>query len=134
MIKLHAKSGADHFLEACSREERDNWAEHIISVVNQLGEAGGDKGPGQEDLPGSQLHNVNLRSEADCAGCSLCTRLFLFVHVLLSSDSKVLDSMYDVHSGIKMSNHVQQGNTYSNCFSGDASCAFLALMFPTSSV
>lgn len=26
--------------------------------------------------------------------------------------------MYDVHSGIKMSNHVEQGSTYSNCFSG----------------
>ncbi len=27
--------------------------------------------------------------------------------------------MYDVHSGIKMSNHVEQGSTYSNCFSGE---------------
>lgn len=26
--------------------------------------------------------------------------------------------MYDVHSGIKMNNHVEQGSTYSNCFSG----------------
>lgn len=29
--------------------------------------------------------------------------------------------MYDVHSGIKMSSHVEQGNTYSNCFSGESS-------------
>lgn len=29
--------------------------------------------------------------------------------------------MYDVHSGIKMSSHVEQGNTYSNCFSGELS-------------
>lgn len=35
-----------------------------------------------------------------------------------SSRSKVLDSMYDVHSGINMSSHVEQGSTYSNCFSG----------------
>lgn len=27
--------------------------------------------------------------------------------------------MYDVHSGIKLSNHVEQGSTYSNCFSGE---------------
>lgn len=29
--------------------------------------------------------------------------------------------MYDVHSGINMSNHVEQGLTYSNCFSGEPS-------------
>lgn len=61
VIKLHTKSGADHFLEACSREERDNWAEDITSTVNQLGGAGGDQGLGQEDLARSQLRNVNLR-------------------------------------------------------------------------
>lgn len=33
--------------------------------------------------------------------------------------SKVLDSMYDMHSGIKLSNLVEQGSTYSNCFSGE---------------
>ncbi|CAG02024.1 unnamed protein product, partial [Tetraodon nigroviridis] len=94
VIKLHTKSGADHFLEACSREERDNWAEDITSAVTKLGVAGGDKGTDQDDPAGSQLNNINL--------------------------SKVLDSMYDVHSGIKMSSHVHQGSTYSNCFSGSA--------------
>lgn len=29
--------------------------------------------------------------------------------------------MYDVHSGIRMSTHVEQGSTYSNCFSGETS-------------
>eukprot|EP00066_Takifugu_rubripes_P026175 XP_011615441.1 PREDICTED: pleckstrin-2 [Takifugu rubripes] len=94
VIKLHTKSGTHHFLEACSREERDNWADDIISVVKKLGAAGGDGGAEQEDPTGAQLHNVNL--------------------------SKVLDSMYDVHSGITMSSHVEQGSTYSNCFSGSA--------------
>lgn len=27
--------------------------------------------------------------------------------------------MYDVHSGINMSAHVEHGSTYSNCFSGE---------------
>ncbi|XP_056914408.1 pleckstrin-2 [Takifugu flavidus] len=94
VIKLHTKSGTHHFLEACSREERDNWADDIISVIKKLGAAGGDGGAEQEDPTGAQLHNVNL--------------------------SKVLDSMYDVHSGITMSSHVEQGSTYSNCFSGSA--------------
>lgn len=35
--------------------------------------------------------------------------------------------MYDVHSGIKMSSHVQQGSTYSNCFSGDVAAGALLL-------
>lgn len=61
MIKLHTKSGEDHFLEACSREERDNWAADITSAVTKLGEAGGEKRTVQEDLAGSQLHNVDLR-------------------------------------------------------------------------
>lgn len=34
--------------------------------------------------------------------------------------SKVLDCMYDIYSGIKMGSHMEQGNTYSNCFSGSA--------------
>lgn len=61
VIKLHTKSGADHFLEACSREERDNWAEDITSAVTKLGVAGGDKGTDQDDPAGSQLNNINLR-------------------------------------------------------------------------
>lgn len=122
VIKLHTKSGADHFLEACSREERDHWAEDIASAVNKLGVAGGDPGTDQDDLAGSQLHNVNLRRDAHSAGCASPrgTAGFMVFYGLLLSGSKVLDSMYDVHSGIRMSNHVQQGSTYSNCFSGDA--------------
>lgn len=42
----------------------------------------------------------------------------------LSLSSKVLDSMYDTHSGIKLTNHVEQGSTYSNCFSGQTFATF----------
>lgn len=121
MIKLQTKSGTEHFLEACSREERDNWADDITSAVNELGSAGGDEGTGQEDPAGHRLHNVNLRWDAGpaAAGGSLRTGMFKYPCFPLLPDSKVLDSMYDVHSGISMSNHVEQGSTYSNCFSGE---------------
>lgn len=39
--------------------------------------------------------------------------------VLWISYSRVLDSMYDVHTGIRTGHHVEQGSTYSNCFSGE---------------
>lgn len=54
-------NGVDHFLEACSREERDNWAAHITAVVDKLQTAGGGEVTNQEDPAGSQLHNINLR-------------------------------------------------------------------------
>ncbi|XP_069016998.1 pleckstrin-2 [Embiotoca jacksoni] len=103
VFKLQTKHGAAHFLEACSREERDEWAADITAAANKLQKGdGGSKVTDQEEPDGSQLHNINL--------------------------SKVLDSMYDVHSGIKMSNHVEQGNTYSNCFSGSAVVDWLVFM------
>ncbi|XP_035529755.1 pleckstrin-2 [Morone saxatilis] len=92
VFKLQTKNGVDHFLEACSREERDDWAADITAAVNKLQTPEGGKTTNQQDPAESQLHNFNL--------------------------SKVLDSMYDIHSGIRMSNHVEQGSTYSNCFSG----------------
>ncbi|KAM6917387.1 pleckstrin-2 [Lycodopsis pacificus] len=92
VLKLQTKNGADHFLEACSRQERDDWAGDITAAVDKLQAPEGVKVTKQQDPAGTHLHNINL--------------------------SKVLDSMYDVHSGINMSNHVEQGNTYSNCFSG----------------
>ncbi|XP_041668989.1 pleckstrin-2 [Cheilinus undulatus] len=102
VFKIRTKNKVDHFLEACSREERDDWASDITAVVDKLGTAEGGKVPDQEDQTESQLHNINL--------------------------SKVLDAMYDVHSGIKMSNHVEQGSTYSNCFSGSAVIDWLVFM------
>ncbi|XP_029349266.1 pleckstrin-2 isoform X1 [Echeneis naucrates] len=102
VFKLQTVNGVDHFLEACSREERDEWAADISAAVDQLRLADGGKTASQEEPSGSQLHNIEL--------------------------SKVLDSMYDVHSGIKMSSHVEQGSTYSNCFSGSAVVDWLVFM------
>lgn len=61
VLKLHTKNGADHFLEACSREERDNWADDIAAVVDKLRAAAGNQVTKQEEAAGSQLHNINLR-------------------------------------------------------------------------
>lgn len=91
VLKVQTKPGVEHHLEACSREERDRWAGDITAVVDKLR---GSQAATEEEPDGSQLHNINL--------------------------GKVLDSMYDVHSGISMSNHVEQGSSYSNCFSGSA--------------
>uniref|UniRef100_A0A8C6TPD7 Pleckstrin 2 n=1 Tax=Neogobius melanostomus TaxID=47308 RepID=A0A8C6TPD7_9GOBI len=85
VLKIVTKTGVEHFLEACSREERDAWAADILAAAE----------------PSYPLH---------------CCK------------HKVLDSMYDVHSGITMSSHVQQGNTYSNCFSGSAVVDWLVFM------
>ncbi|XP_043998180.1 pleckstrin-2 [Gambusia affinis] len=101
-FKLQTKHGVDHFLEACSREERDEWAADITAAVNKLQATDGGKLMSQKDSAESRLQNINL--------------------------SKVLDSMYDVHSGIKLSNHVEQGSTYSNCFSGSAVVDWLVFM------
>ncbi|KAK9533990.1 hypothetical protein VZT92_009067 [Zoarces viviparus] len=102
VLKLQTKNRVDHFLEACSRQERDDWAGDITAAVGKLQAPEGVKVTKQQDPAGSHLHNINL--------------------------SKVLDSMYDVHSGINMSNHVEQGNTYSNCFSGSAVVDWLVFM------
>ncbi|XP_004082167.2 pleckstrin-2 [Oryzias latipes] len=97
VLKLHSKPGVDHFLEACSREERDAWAADIRAAVDRLRAAeGGEAKPSSAE---TRLQNVEL--------------------------SKVLDSMYDVHSGIKTGSHVEQGSTYSNCFSGSAAVDWL---------
>ncbi|KAF3845312.1 hypothetical protein F7725_008475 [Dissostichus mawsoni] len=94
VIKLRTKNGVDHFLEACSREERDDWAGDISAATEKLRGAEGVKGPDLQTTTttGPQLHDINL--------------------------IKVLESMYDVHSGIKMGNHLDHGSLYSNCFSG----------------
>ncbi|KAM6968886.1 pleckstrin-2 [Tautogolabrus adspersus] len=102
VFKLQTKNKVDHFLEACSREERDDWAGDITAAVDKLQMAEGGKVTDHEDPGGSNLHDINL--------------------------CKVLDAMYDVHSGINMTNHVEQGSTYSNCFSGSAVVDWLVFM------
>ncbi|XP_035024257.2 pleckstrin-2 [Hippoglossus stenolepis] len=94
VFKLQTANGVGHFLEACSREERDEWAADITAAGHKLHTSDGGKVTNQQEPASPRLHNIDL--------------------------SKVLDSMYDVHSGIKMSSHVEQGSTYSNCFSGSA--------------
>nr|XP_057913012.1 pleckstrin-2 [Doryrhamphus excisus] len=99
VFRLQTRNGVDHFLEACSREKRDEWAADITAAVDKLG---GEEGSGRRTPDVSQPHNINL--------------------------SKVLESMYDLHSGINMTNHVEQGRTYSNCFSGSAVVDWLVFM------
>ncbi|XP_053358642.1 pleckstrin-2 [Clarias gariepinus] len=96
VLRLKTKTSEEYFLEACSREERDEWAAEIDVAVRRLG-SGDTKTPSpavRKPSQSLQLHKINL--------------------------SQVVDSMYDVHSGIKMSSHVEQGSTYINCFSGSA--------------
>uniref|UniRef100_A0A8C8F9I7 Pleckstrin 2 n=2 Tax=Oncorhynchus tshawytscha TaxID=74940 RepID=A0A8C8F9I7_ONCTS len=96
VFKLQTKSSAEYFLEACSREERDQWAVDIGAAVEKLRPADSPT-PSQSKTTGHQslqLHSVSL--------------------------NQVVDSMYDVHSGIKLTSHNEQGSSYSNCFSGSA--------------
>uniref|UniRef100_A0A8C7G709 Pleckstrin 2 n=2 Tax=Oncorhynchus kisutch TaxID=8019 RepID=A0A8C7G709_ONCKI len=96
VFKLQTKSSAEYFLEACSREERDQWAADIGAAVEKLRPADSPT-PSQSKTTGHrslQLHSVSL--------------------------NQVVDSMYDVHSGIKLTSHNEQGSSYSNCFSGSA--------------
>lgn len=59
MLKLHSKPGVDHFLEACSREERDAWAADIRAAVDRLRAAeGGEAKPSSAE---TRLQNVELR-------------------------------------------------------------------------
>ncbi|KAL0969452.1 hypothetical protein UPYG_G00227560 [Umbra pygmaea] len=95
VFKLRTKC-SEHFLEACSREDRDQWVEGIRAAVKKLRPA--------DSLTPSQHETVELRS--------------LQLHDV--SLNQVVDSMYDVHSGIKLSSHVEQASSYSNCFTGSA--------------
>lgn len=62
MFKLRTKNSVDHFLEACSREERDVWAADITTAVDKLQTAdGGTSTNQQQTSDGSQLHLFNLR-------------------------------------------------------------------------
>ncbi|XP_056152385.1 pleckstrin-2 [Lampris incognitus] len=106
VFKLQTKSSVEHYLEACSREERDEWAADIAAAAERLQAAdGGEAAAGRPDATGSpslMLHNVRL--------------------------NQVVDSMYDVHSGINLTSHVEQGSTYSNCFSGSEVVDWLVFM------
>ncbi|KAJ7988763.1 hypothetical protein DPEC_G00312590 [Dallia pectoralis] len=96
VFKLQTKCSAEHFLEACSREERDEWVEDIRAAVEKLSPAdlSTSSQPKTTGLGSLQLHDVSL--------------------------NQVVGSMYDVHSGIKLSSHTEQTNTHRNCFTGSA--------------
>lgn len=61
MFKLQTKNLVEHFLEACSREERDDWAVAITAAVEKLRTGDGRKTASQEESTGSESHNINLR-------------------------------------------------------------------------
>lgn len=62
VLKLRTANGVDHFLEACSREERDEWAADITAAADELKTHAGAKTEiQQQDAVVSQLNNINLR-------------------------------------------------------------------------
>lgn len=60
-MKLQTKHEVDHYLEACSREERDEWAADITAAVNNLQTTNGKSKTDKPDPAGSQLNNISLR-------------------------------------------------------------------------
>ncbi|KAK1791261.1 hypothetical protein P4O66_013283, partial [Electrophorus voltai] len=103
VFRLKTNTSEEYFLEACSREERDDWAAEIGAALQKL--PSGSKTLPVPSCKGSkslQLHDINL--------------------------SQVIDSMHDVHSGIKLSSHVEQCSTYINCFSGSTVVDWLVFM------
>jgi len=62
-MKLLTNTADEHFLEACMREERDEWASAIGGAVQKLNPRDAQT-PSPSHIKGStslQLHNVNLR-------------------------------------------------------------------------
>ncbi|KAL4656201.1 pleckstrin-2 [Arapaima gigas] len=104
VLKLQTRNSAEYFLEACSREDRDEWAAAIAGAAAALRPADTPPAPDAGSAPAGslRLHNVSL--------------------------NQVVDSMYDVHSGIKLMSHVEQGNSYTNCFTGAAAVDWLVAM------
>ncbi|XP_048831483.1 pleckstrin-2 [Brienomyrus brachyistius] len=103
VLRLQTQNSAEYFLEACSREDRDEWAASIISAVQKLRPPDGQSQSAVSKGPKTlQLHNISL--------------------------NQVVDSMYDVYNGIKLTNHAEQGSSYSNCFSGSAVVDWLLSM------
>nr|XP_015206671.1 PREDICTED: pleckstrin-2 isoform X2 [Lepisosteus oculatus] len=100
VIKLRTQKSAEYFLEACSREERDTWADSITAVIQNL-------------CPGKAQKTLSEQTPLQMNNISL---------------NQVVDSMHDVHSGIKLTNNVEQGSYFKNCFSGSAMVDWLVSM------
>lgn len=63
VLKLQTSTSEEYFLEACTREERDEWAAAIGAVVQNLSSHDAQT-PSPSQMKGStslQLHNINLR-------------------------------------------------------------------------
>lgn len=62
VLRLQTHNSAEYFLEACSREDRDEWAASIISTVQKLrppdGQSQSTISKGPKTL---QLHNISLK-------------------------------------------------------------------------
>lgn len=120
VLKLQTNTSEEHFLEACMREERDEWAAAIGAAVQKLNPHDAQT-PSPSQMKGStslQLHNVNLR-QLCVQFVNICEYVFVTPYLnMYLYISQVVDSMYDVHSGIRLCSHVEQGSSYTNCFSG----------------
>lgn len=102
------------------RDQRDEWASAIGAAVQKLNPRDAQT-PSPSQMKGStslQLHNVNLR-QLCVHFVNMCEYVFAtpYLNVYLYI-SQVVDSMYDVHTGIRLSSHAEQGSSYTNCFSG----------------
>ncbi|MCJ8731031.1 hypothetical protein PDJAM_G00191440 [Pangasius djambal] len=73
VLRLKTNTSEEYFLEACSREERDEWAADIGAAVRRLG-PGDAKAPSPAVRQASrslQLHSVNLSNSSFICGRSL---------------------------------------------------------------
>lgn len=61
MFKLQTTNGVDHFLEACSREERDEWAADIAAAIDMLQMDKSEKVTNQQSGTGARSQNIDLR-------------------------------------------------------------------------
>lgn len=63
VLRLKTNTSEEFFLEACSREERDEWAAEIGSAVRRLGprDAQTPSPAVRKSSQSLQLHDVNLR-------------------------------------------------------------------------
>ncbi|XP_005991529.1 pleckstrin-2 [Latimeria chalumnae] len=106
VIKLMTKSMQEHFFEASSREERDSWAEEIMKALNAIQ-------PGQNLQFNTFKKSLKLKS-----------------NIILE---QVVDRMHDSNNGIKLTYHMEQGNSYKNTFTGSTMVDWLVSSWFTTS-
>ncbi|XP_043929961.1 pleckstrin-2 [Protopterus annectens] len=92
VIKLKCKTSTEHFLEACSREERDQWAAEITSVISSIS-------PTQAPLLQTTKQSI------------LPSNISL---------NHIIDTIRDSNKGIKTVSNMEQGTNYAESFTGSA--------------